>query len=63
MAIGAAAEGVRPGGWVIVMEGEPAGVEGVTTVAIGGMAVDGVFATALLGGGGGGVAFAGISPA
>jgi len=63
VAAGADTDGVRAAGGVMVAEAEATGVDGVTTLGMGGVAVEGGFATALFGGGGGGAAFAGTSPA
>jgi len=46
----------------MVVEPRATGVDVVTTAGTGGVAVEGVFPTALFGGGGGGAAFAGTSP-
>jgi hypothetical protein len=46
----------------MVVEARATGVDGGTTEGTGGVAVEGVFPTALFGGGGGGAAFAGTSP-
>ena len=46
----------------MVVEARATGADGVTRVGTGGVGVEGVFATALFGGGGGGAAFAGTSP-
>jgi len=62
VAAGADIEGVGAAGCVMVVEARATGVDGGTTEGTGGVAVEGVFPTALFGGGGGGAAFAGTSP-